>query len=258
MPSENPGGIVTNLAHNISMKPNYSTSYSTSSTQHLSSQNQSLQKILIIGPSWVGDMVMAQSLFIVLKQQHPDAIIDVLAPAWSRPIIERMPEINRAIDMPLGHGTFGLKARHKLGHDLRASGYTKSIALPNSWKSALIPWFANIPTRTGWKGEARYVLLNDLRHLDKSALPLMVQRFVALAHPKNTTIEHCPLDLGAINLGSYGGTEAIDSVIESWAKACVDLLQSEQNIISMNLSWDGLATQHIALYQEIREAEAIS
>lgn len=68
----------------------------------------------------------------------------------------------------------------------------------------------------------------------------------------------CPLDLGAINLGSYGSTEAIDSVIESWAKACVDLLQSEQNIISMNLSWDGLATQHIALYQEIREAEAIS
>ena len=43
-------------------------------------------KYLIVGPSWVGDMVMAQPLFIAIKQQHPDAIIDVLAPAWSLPI----------------------------------------------------------------------------------------------------------------------------------------------------------------------------
>jgi heptosyltransferase-2 len=161
-------------------------------------------KILIIGPSWVGDMVMAQSLFMVLKQQHPDCLIDVLAPAWSRSIIERMPEINKAIDMPLGHGRFGLKDRWALGKALRKQGYAQSINLPNSWKSALIPWFANIPVRTGWKGEARYGLLNDLRKLDKGQLPMMVQRFVALAypalpHPKsnaektsNTAIENCP------------------------------------------------------------------
>ena len=161
-------------------------------------QKATAPKILIIGPSWVGDMVMAQSLFITLKQQHPDTIIDVLAPAWSRPIIERMPEVNRAIDMPLGHGRFGLKERKILGHTLRKEHYTQSIALPNSWKSALIPWFANIPVRTGWKGEARYFLLNDLRILNKSALPFMVQRFVALAHPKDNmdtssiAIERCP------------------------------------------------------------------
>lgn len=156
-------------------------------------------KILIIGPSWVGDMVMAQSLFMVIKKQHPQAIIDVLAPAWSRAIIERMPEVNKAIDMPLGHGRFGLRARKILGHTLRKEQYTQSIALPNSWKSALIPWFANIPVRTGWKGEARYILLNDLRKLNKERLPFMVQRFVALAHPKaeayqadKTGMQHCP------------------------------------------------------------------
>lgn len=187
LPSENSNGIVTNLAHNILMKPNSSM------------QKTPTPKILIIGPSWVGDMVMAQSLFMVLKQQHPDAIIDVLAPAWSRPIIERMPEVNRAIDMPLGHGSFGIKERRTLGHSLRSEHYTQSIALPNSWKSALIPWFANIPIRTGWKGEARYFLLNDLRVLHKETLPFMVQRFVALAYPKNIVdpsntlaLEHCP------------------------------------------------------------------
>ncbi|EGG94330.1 ADP-heptose-lipooligosaccharide heptosyltransferase II [gamma proteobacterium IMCC1989] len=154
-------------------------------------------KILIIGPSWVGDMVMAQSLFIRIKEQQPNAIIDVLAPSWSRPIIERMPEVNRAIDMPLGHGLFKIGMRRTLGHQLRKERYDQAIVLPNSWKSALIPWFANIPLRTGWKGEMRYGLLNDCRTLDKQALPFMVERFVALAYPPRDTakakIQHCPI-----------------------------------------------------------------
>lgn len=140
-------------------------------------------KILIIGPSWIGDMVMAQSLFIALKSQHDNAIIDVLALAWTKPLLDRMPEVNHAISMPISHGVFGLRVRHALGKQLQTSQYDQAIVLPNSWKSALIPWFANIPLRTGWKGEVRYGLLNDIRTLDKQALPMMVQRFVSLAYP---------------------------------------------------------------------------
>lgn len=139
--------------------------------------------ILIIGPSWVGDMVMAQSLFAALKQRHPDANIDVLAPDWTRPLLARMPEVREAISMPVTHGVFGWKQRRQIGLGLRSKNYDQSIVLPNSWKSALIPWFANIPQRTGWLGEMRYGLLNDARKLDKKALPMMVQRFVALAYP---------------------------------------------------------------------------
>lgn len=139
--------------------------------------------ILIIGPSWVGDMVMAQSLFIALKQQHPHCEIDVLAPAWTRPLLERMPEVRSAIDMPVTHGAFAWKARKDIGKSLQGQ-YDQAIVLPNSWKSALIPWFAKIPKRTGWRGEMRYGLLNDIRKLDKQALLLMVERFVALAFPK--------------------------------------------------------------------------
>lgn len=139
--------------------------------------------ILIIGPSWVGDMVMAQSLFAALKQRHPDANIDVLAPEWTRPLLARMPEVREAISMPVTHGVFGWKQRRQIGLGLRSKNYDQSIVLPNSWKSALIPWFANIPQRTGWLGEMRYWLLNDARKLDKKALPMMVQRFVSLAYP---------------------------------------------------------------------------
>ena len=70
-------------------------------------------KILVIGPSWVGDMVMSQSLYMSLKQQYPDAIIDVMAPDWCRPLLSRMPEVNQAIKMPLGHGDFEFFKRHQ-------------------------------------------------------------------------------------------------------------------------------------------------
>jgi heptosyltransferase-2 len=138
-------------------------------------------KILIIGPAWVGDMVMAQSLFIALKQQSPDCLIDVLAPDWSMPLLERMPEVNQAIAMPLGHGKFGLKIRINLARQLAAQGYRQAFVLPNSWKSALIPFFAGIAIRTGFIGEGRLGLLNDIRKLEKTRLPMTVQRFVALA-----------------------------------------------------------------------------
>lgn len=137
--------------------------------------------VLVVGPAWVGDMVMAQTLFKLLRQQNPNVAIDVLAPAWSLPLLARMPEVRRAIAMPLGHGKLELGVRYRLGKELRKACYDQAILLPNSLKSALVPWFARIKKRTGWRGEMRHGLLNDLRPLDKQRYPLMVQRFAALA-----------------------------------------------------------------------------
>lgn len=139
-------------------------------------------KILVIGPSWVGDMMMSQSLYRTLKAEHPDATIDVMAPAWCRPLLSRMPEVNEALAMPLGHGALALGERYRLGKALRDRHYQRAYVLPGSFKSALVPFFAGIPQRTGWRGEMRYGLLNDLRVLDKPAFPLMVERYVALAY----------------------------------------------------------------------------
>lgn len=141
-------------------------------------------KIFVVGPSWVGDMMMSQSLYRTLKALHPAATIDVMAPAWCRPLLEKMPEVNQAIPMPLGHGALAIGERRRLGKQLKENGYTHAYVLPNSFKSALVPFFADIPKRTGWRGEMRYGLLNDLRPLDKDAFPLMVERYVALAYDK--------------------------------------------------------------------------
>lgn len=151
------------------------------------------QSILVVGPSWVGDMVMAQVLFRLLKHHHPSVHIDVLAPAWSRPLLVRMPEVRRAIDLPFGHGKFAFFARRAFGKSLIEHRYDQAIVLPNSWKSALIPFFADIPQRTGWRGEMRFGLLNDQRRLDKKRYPLMIERFAALAYARDSDLpEHLP------------------------------------------------------------------
>lgn len=122
---------------------------------------------------------------MTLKVQQPNCQIDVLAPAWSFPLLDRMPEVTEAIEMPLTHGQFGWGLRKKIGKQLQEKHYDQAIILPNSWKSALIPFFAKIPLRTGFIGEVRWGLLNDARQLNKQKLTMTVQRFVALALAKN-------------------------------------------------------------------------
>jgi heptosyltransferase-2 len=139
-----------------------------------------INAILVIGPAWVGDMVMAQVLFRLLKEKYPDCAIDVVAPAWSAPLLARMPEVRNSFDLPIKHGEFNFSVRRQMGQSLRGK-YRQAILLPNSWKSALLPFFACIPQRTGWRGEMRYGLLNDIRALDKQKYPLMIERFAALA-----------------------------------------------------------------------------
>lgn len=149
---------------------------------------KTLNKILVVGPAWVGDMVMAQSLFKVINHIKPDSTLDVLAPSWSGPLLERMPEVNAAHELGIGHGVLNIKLRYQLAQTIKNHHYDEAIVLPNSWKSALIPFLANIPKRTGFRGEMRYGLLNDVRILDKEALPKMIERFVALAYEKNARL----------------------------------------------------------------------
>lgn len=144
--------------------------------------------MLVIGPAWVGDMVMAQSLLKLLAARHPGVSIDVLAPAWTMPLLRRMPEVRRAIPLHLGHGQLKLGVRRTLARELREVGYSQAIVLPNSLKSALIPYLAGIPVRTGFLGEWRVGLLNDWRRLDTSRLPTMAQRFAALGMAENESL----------------------------------------------------------------------
>ena len=124
-------------------------------------------------------MVMAQSLFKTLKLQQPERSIDVSAPEWSVPLLNRMPEISQNIPLHVHHGELALTKRYQLGRMLRGK-YQQAIVLPRSLKASLLPFFAKIPVRTGFTGEQRYGLINDRRPFDPVVLDQTVKRFVAL------------------------------------------------------------------------------
>lgn len=142
-------------------------------------QDQSL-RVLIVAPAWVGDMVMAHTLVQLLQTDHPGCEIHMLAPKSTAVLGTRMPGVTRVHVLDVEHGEFGARKRWAAGRAMQALGFDQSIVLPNSFKSAWVPWLAGIPKRTGWLGESRYGLLNDHRRLDKKSHALQVERFMAL------------------------------------------------------------------------------
>lgn len=148
-------------------------------------------KVLVIAPAAIGDAMMLEPLLRRLREQHPDAAIDVLAPAAIVPLLWRMAEIGRAIPSPLIEGHFSLKACWRLARHLKREGYVRALVLPNSFTAALIPYLAGIPLRTGFGGAMRYFLLNDLRSTDKKALT--VERYASLAGRRHVDA-HRPVD----------------------------------------------------------------
>jgi heptosyltransferase-2 len=135
-----------------------------------------LPRILVVAPSWIGDALMAQPLLARLREKLPGVEIDLLAPEWVAPVARRMPEVRQVIAAPFRHGALQLRERWKLGRALKPRGYDQAIVLPNTWKSALVPFFADIPLRSGYVGESRYGLLNLLYRKQAAAMALHYAR----------------------------------------------------------------------------------
>jgi len=131
-----------------------------------------LARILVVAPNWIGDALMAQPLHARLRGE-----VDVIAPEWVAPVMRRMPEVRSVIAAPFRHGPLQLRERWKLGRQIKGQ-YDQAYVLPNTWKSALVPFFAGIPRRTGYVGEFRYGLLNDTR---KAGGASMAAHYAALA-----------------------------------------------------------------------------
>ncbi|MEK8090808.1 lipopolysaccharide heptosyltransferase II [Thermithiobacillus plumbiphilus] len=150
------------------------------------------RQILVVAPAWVGDMVMAHVLFRLLHRRYPGAAIDLVAPPWTAPLGERMAEIRTAYTLESAHGRLDLKLRHRFAQEIRKVGHDWAIVLPSSFKSALLPYWADIPCRTGYFGEWRLKVLNDRRKLDTKRLPRTIDRFAALGLPPRMPV---PSDL---------------------------------------------------------------
>jgi heptosyltransferase-2 len=143
--------------------------------------------ILIVPYLWIGDFVRCHSVVKLVRQRFPGRPVDMLSSTLCAPLTDYMPGLRKAVVVDLPRRRLALRQQRDLAARLRAEGYGTALIMPRTWKAALAPFFAGIPGRTGFIGEARYFLLNDLRPGEKK-LPRMVDRCGALALPKDADI----------------------------------------------------------------------
>ena len=167
------------------------------------------ERILVVAPAWIGDMVMTEPLTRLVRRLYPNAVIDLMAPPWTAPLGSFMPEVRKVLPAPFAHGQLALMARWRMSRAVRRQGYDLAILLPNSVKSALVPFLAGIPKRVGYAREGRALLLTEARWLDRRNLPRQIDRFLALALPETSLP---PFDLPAPSFVLPEG--AIDRALE--------------------------------------------
>src|SRR5437763_5864156 len=140
--------------------------------------------ILIVPYMWIGDFVRCHTVVKLLQQRFPARPIDVLTTAMVAPLLDYMPGVRKAVVADLPRKRIALRRQRALADRLRIQCYGQALVMPRTWKSALAPYLAGIPQRTGFVGEARFGLINDLRWGERR-LPRMVDRCAALVLRKD-------------------------------------------------------------------------
>jgi len=143
--------------------------------------------ILVVPYMWIGDFVRCHSVVKLLKARFPDRPVDVLSTTLCAPLTDYMPGLRRAIVVDLPRSRIAVTDQLALARRLQRENYGTALIMSRTWKSALAPFLARIPERTGFVGEMRFGLLNDLRHGERR-LPRMVDRCAALALPREAEL----------------------------------------------------------------------
>jgi len=136
-----------------------------------------MTRSLVVAPQWIGDAVMAEPLLAALAARGER--LTVAALPWVAPVFRAMPEVGEIVELPFAHGRLDLGVRRRIARSLRGR-FDRAYALPNSIKSALLPWLARVPERIGYAGEGRWWLLNR-RLPNPPGRPPMVAFYSALA-----------------------------------------------------------------------------
>jgi len=131
----------------------------------------------VIAPQWIGDAVMTEPLLRRLHARGERLTVGALP--WVAPVYRAMPQVAEVVELPFQHGGLQLRERRRLAREL-SGRFDVAYVLPNSMKSALLPFLASIPRRVGYLGEARVGLLTH-RLKNPKGKPPMVAFYSALA-----------------------------------------------------------------------------
>ncbi len=140
--------------------------------------------ILIVPYMWIGDFVRGHTVVRVLKDRWPNRPVDMLTTSLCAPLVDYMPGVRKAVVWDMPRSRLAIARQWGLAKQLREQNYATALVMPRTWKSAIAPALAGIPQRTGFVGEVRFGLINDLRWGEK-ALPRFVDKNAVLALPPN-------------------------------------------------------------------------
>jgi lipopolysaccharide heptosyltransferase II len=149
--------------------------------------NQAAAPVVIIPFVWIGDFVRCHSVVRLLRAQNPDRAVDIVSSTLCAPLADYMPGIRRTIVADLPRRRLGVAQQRQLAGRLREAEYGQALVMSRKWKAAIAPWLAGIPVRTGFAGEFRFGLLNDVRFGERR-LPRMIDQMGVLALPKDVPL----------------------------------------------------------------------
>jgi len=142
------------------------------------------ERILVMAPSWVGDVVMATPAIRALRRRFPDARITALARQAGADVLEHNPHLDRIIASDkrgVGPESAGLRQLVRL---LRRERFDLAVVLPNSFRTALWARLSGAPRRVGYALQWRSFLLTDRlappRENGKVVPINMVDRYLAV------------------------------------------------------------------------------
>ena len=142
---------------------------------------------MIVPYVWIGDCVRCHSVVKLLRAQAPERPVDIVSSTLCAPLADYMPGVRKAVIADLPRRRLGIALQRQLADRLREGRYGQALVMSRKWKAALAPFLAGIPLRTGFAGEARFGLLNDVR-FDERKLPRMIDQMGALALPKGARL----------------------------------------------------------------------
>jgi heptosyltransferase-2 len=150
-------------------------------------QSSDHRPVLIVPFVWIGDFVRCHSVVRLLRAQDPDRPVDMVSSTLCAPIADYMPGVRKVLISDQPRKRLGWAIQQDLAARLRSEGYGQALVMSRKWKAALAPWLAGIPVRTGFAGEARFGLINDMRWGERR-LPRMIDQMGTLALPKNAAL----------------------------------------------------------------------
>ncbi len=143
--------------------------------------------ILIVPYVWIGDFVRCHSVVKLLRAQEAQRPVDIVSSLLCAPLADYMPGVRQAIVADLPRRRLGMAQQRELAAKLRENPYRQALVMSRKWKAALAPFMAGIPLRTGFAGELRFGLINDMRWGERK-LPRMIDQMGALALPNGAVL----------------------------------------------------------------------